>query len=248
MKNTSIHILLKNKSIHPSWLETLESGLIKMNPDYLEHLLSTPDWLPGIGNLFNAFSLPKQDVTTILLGESPYPRAQSANGYAFWDGAVGDIWSEKGLSTAVNRATSLRNFIKMLLVADQALNPNDVSPVAIAALDKTPYLKTLTALFQHLLSRGFLLLNASLVLSEQPVAKEAAYWYPFLRHVLTAVCQSNHSTTLLLFGQIAGKITPIIQELACYPLICEHPYNISFINNTQVLNFFRPLKLLKKFA
>ena len=45
-----------------------------------------------------------------------------ANGYAFWDAAVNELWSDNGLSKAVNRATSLRNFIKMLLVTEGALS------------------------------------------------------------------------------------------------------------------------------
>ncbi|MCD8542804.1 MAG: hypothetical protein LRY69_05290 [Gammaproteobacteria bacterium] len=95
----------------------MEQALGRMDEQYLEFLLSDTRWLPGMDKVFNAFMLPFEQVNYILLGESPYPRAASANGYAFWDQSVGEIWSTNGLSKSVNRATSLRNFIKMLLVA-----------------------------------------------------------------------------------------------------------------------------------
>jgi uracil-DNA glycosylase len=71
--------------------------------------------------LFAAFAQPLDRVRYVLVGEGPYPRAESATGVCFMDGAVGDLWSEAGLSKPVNRATSLRNFMKMLLVADGQL-------------------------------------------------------------------------------------------------------------------------------
>lgn len=65
---------------HPSWEAVLTRSLQAMDPQYLQSLLDSKRWLPGIGNIFNAFNQPKNDVKYILLGESPYPRAQSANG------------------------------------------------------------------------------------------------------------------------------------------------------------------------
>src|SRR5690349_3968920 len=108
-------------SVHPSWQSCLHSALQSMDKAYLDALASTPDWLPGPDKIFNAFSLPVSKVNYLLFGESPYPRAASANGYAFWDAAVSDLWSPQGLSKKVNRATSLRNFLKMLLVAEGLL-------------------------------------------------------------------------------------------------------------------------------
>src|SRR5579872_5478996 len=89
-----------------SWHACIKQGLAEMDPLYLETLYTDNQWLPGSQNIFNAFSLPVAKVNFLLLGESPYPRAASANGYAFWDAAVKELWSETGLSKSVNRATS----------------------------------------------------------------------------------------------------------------------------------------------
>lgn len=71
------------KNIDPSWQECLQLGLEKMDKKYLDSLAQSSDWLPGPENIFNAFSLPLDNVNYVLFGESPYPRRESANGYAF---------------------------------------------------------------------------------------------------------------------------------------------------------------------
>src|SRR5438128_2360838 len=109
-------------SVHSSWNECLQRAVARLNSTYLETLAQSTTWLPGPNKIFNAFTLPIEKVNYVLFGESPYPRRESANGYAFWDAAVQELWSETGLSKRVNRATSLRNILKMLLVAEGALN------------------------------------------------------------------------------------------------------------------------------
>ena len=74
--------------------------------------------MPGIDQLFSAFRRDRHNLRYILIGESPYPRAESANGIAFYDAAVNALWSETGLSKPVNRATSMRNIIKTALLAE----------------------------------------------------------------------------------------------------------------------------------
>ena len=196
--------------------------------------------------IFNAFSLPLDKVHYILWGESPYPRANSANGYAFWDAAVDKLWSATGLATAVNRATSLRNFIKMLLVADGALTQTNTSQTAIAELNKNNYIQTNHALFTRLQQHGFLLLNASLVLHDQHKQKEARLWLPFMQSLLSNLHQQRPQLQLLLFGKIAQTLQQIPICQAFSSLQAEHPYNLSFIQNQVILDFFRPFKLLTR--
>ena len=61
----------------------------------------------------------RPQVNYVLFGES-LPRRASANGYAFWDAAV-KIMVSFGNSKTVNRATSLLNILKMLLIAEGCL-------------------------------------------------------------------------------------------------------------------------------
>src|SRR5690349_13134393 len=123
------------KITHPEWRSTIVQALASMNTHYLAALQNQTGWLPGPDRIFHAFAQPLSHTRTLLLGESPYPRAASANGLAFYDAAVTALWSPTGLAKAVNRATSLRNIIKMLLVAEGMLSPDDTRQAAIAQLD-----------------------------------------------------------------------------------------------------------------
>jgi uracil-DNA glycosylase len=230
------------KTTHPQWQPLLKEALKSMNPSYLNSLNEDKKWLPGSDKLLAAFTEPLDKVRYLLLGESPYPRAQSANGYAFWDNAVHSIWSDKGLSKEVNRATSLRNFIKMLLLVHGDLKENNLSQPAIAQLDKTLFCKTAEDLFQNLIKKGFLLLNASLVFSKDKVRFHAKHWQPFMISLFQQLSSCKAPIELILWGGIAKQV-PLGDLPIC--LVAEHPYNLSFITNPDILNFFKPLDLIE---
>ena len=231
--------------IHPSWHECIKRGVSRMDANYLGNLRHSDTWLPGPQKIFSAFSLPLSQVQYVLFGESPYPRQASANGYAFWDEAVVDLWSPTGLDKKVNRATSLRNMVKMLLIADGKLNPTNTSQDDIAVIDKSHYVKTNHEFFNNFLQQGFLLLNATPVLQPGlPPQKDARAWHPFIKEVLQFLLANKPQTQLILFGKIAEKIDPLIADHPIKALHAEHPYNLSFMTNSTVLAFFKKLKLL----
>ncbi len=234
----------------PSWLPHLRKGLdavAKADPAYLPKL-AQDDYLPNGQRLFAAFRQPLSKVRYVLVGEGPYPRAESATGVCFMDGAVGSLWCETGLSKDVNRATSLRNFIKMLLVADGQLTAGETSGAAMVPIAEEAAfngsVQTLAELQDNLTAQGFLLLNASLVF--RPTVKPAAdakAWLPFLQVVLAALKEGG--PTLVLWGKIAEQIRRL-PEAGFLPQLCsEHPYNLSFIGHAGMQALFGPMQLLK---
>ena len=237
---------LDQTAIHPSWQPAFATALATLPNDYINALEQTPGtWLPGAKQIFNAFSLPKTKVRYVLLGESPYPRAQSANGYAFWDAAVERLWSPTGLSKAVNRATSLRNFIKMLFVSEGLLSHNNTSQQAISNISKAPFVSDINGLFSNLLKHGFLLLNATPVFRDkQHVTLDAKYWQPFLIQILSSLCDCQPKPTLLLFGRIAQQVASLPELNTLPQCLAPHPYNLSFIQDFNVQSLFAPLRLL----
>lgn len=241
--HVTIDQFISHSPVHPQWQNVLQSALQLVDKNYLQEIQKDESWLPGLNKLFAAFSLPLASVNYILLGESPYPRKESANGYAFWDESVGCLWSEKGLSKSVNRATSLRNWIKALLLARGDLK-EDLSQNAIAQIDKSGLVQSAEAFFQGMMSKGFLLLNASLIYSKGEVKYHAKHWQPFIHSVFCQLGRVNPSIQLVLFGKIADNVPKTSLKAA---LIAEHPYNISFIRNPAVLNFFKPFDLLARY-
>ena len=235
----------------PSWRPVLLDGLnavARANPAYLPDL-AADHYLPTGQRLFAAFSLPLPKVRYVLVGEGPYPRAESATGVCFMDGAVGSLWCEGGLSKPVNKATSLRNLMKMLLVADGLLDAADtggaaMAPVAArAAGDGT--IQTLAQLQENLIGHGFLLLNASLVFRPhvKPVV-DARAWLPFLQTVLGALQASG--PTLVLWGKIAEELQKLPETAGLPQIVAEHPYNLTFIHHQGMQELFRPMRLLRK--
>ncbi|MFC5462043.1 uracil-DNA glycosylase [Massilia niabensis] len=236
----------------PSWRPHLVRGLeavAQASPGYLP-ALAVDDYLPTQGRLFAAFAQPLEKVRYVLVGEGPYPRADSATGVSFMDGAVGELWSEGGLSKPVNRATSLRNFMKMLLVASGQLQPGAtggaaLAPVAAAARTNGA-IRTLAQLQDNLVGEGFLLLNAALVFRKHVApAIDARAWLPFLQTVLAVLGERAAPPTLVLWGKIAEQLAKL-PETARFPqAAAEHPYNLSFIEHQGMRALFGPMRLLE---
>jgi uracil-DNA glycosylase len=236
-----------------SWRPHLITGLdamMRATPDYLPDL-ANEQYLPTGGRLFAAFALPLPAVRYVLVGEGPYPREESATGVCFMDGAVGPLWSETGLSKPVNRATSLRNFMKMLLVAEGRLSEDDTGGAALAPVAKAAQtdgsIQTLAELQDNLLGHGFLLLNAALVFRKHvPPVQEARAWVPFQRAVFAALAERADKPTLVLWGKIAEQLNKV-PETAGFPQIhAEHPYNLSFIRHEGMQKLFGPMHLLHR--
>lgn len=244
---------------HPSWQPVLAAGLqaiVAADENYLP-ALAADSYLPTQGRMFAAFTLPLEQVRYVLVGEGPYPREQSATGVCFMDGAVESLWSEKGLSKQVNRATSLRNFMKMLLVADGLLSVENASGDAMAHISLkaraigSPFIQTLTELQANLTRHGFLLLNAALVYRPHvPPLKEARAWQPFLCTVLAALADcarhDGEPPMLVLWGKVAELLGGLDATARFPKAVSEHPYNLSFIGNDTMQKLFGPMHLLQK--
>jgi uracil-DNA glycosylase len=248
------------KLADPSWRDVLERGLdalAQAHPAYLSALLEG-EYLPTEGRIFAAFVQPLGAVRYVLVGEGPYPRPESATGFCFMDGAVDELWSVNGLSKPVNRATSLRNFMKMLLVAAGELHGMHTGAEAmarIAAKARAPglhFIQTRADLQQNLTSHGFLLLNASLVFRpEVAPLKEAKAWTPFLQTVLDALADraaanGRSAPTLVLWGKVAEALDAVPANSRFPKAVSEHPYNLSFIGNPVMQSLFGPMRLLEK--
>ncbi len=247
---TLIESLLDYSNVHPQWRPLLAKAGERVDQSYLRSLIDDSEWLPGLNNLFAAFRRDLKGVDYLLFGESPYPRKASANGIAFYDAAVEGLWSDTGLSKPVNRATSLRNILKTALVAEGRLSPDGDGKIPqdlVAAVPKEGLVQTIGELFDSLADAGFLMLNATPVLHvDRKPNSEAKFWLPFLECFLAELLKdrSGNVPTLILWGKIAEQIQSIPCATAYPQLVCEHPYNLSFIKNAQMQLLFKNLTVL----
>lgn len=229
-----------------SWQPLLDEAYASLDEAYRIYLETDTHYFPHQTDYFNAFTtLAKKDVKYILFGQDPYPRVESAGGYAFIDTNVKTLFSPTGLSKEVNKATSLRNFIKMALVANGSLKGGDTSQPAISELDKTEMIESINDLRQNFEKNGVLLLNTALVFSDKKSStKHIKAWRGFMHTLLTGL--HAQSPTLILFGTHAKDLKKHLPLEGFDQILLEHPYNTTFITNPTAHKLFAKMRLLEK--
>lgn len=232
--------------VYSGWEEILDESYRKLDPQYQAFLENNLAYFPSKEIYFNAFkTLPKTQVKYILFGQDPYPRKESAIGYAFIDAKADCIFSEKGLSKEVNRATSLRNFIKMALVARGDLKAEESSQEAISKIDKNNLISSMEQLRINFEKNGVLLLNTALIFTDKKSSSgHIKAWSPFMEHLLHSL--ERNAPKLILFGIHAKELKKRFSLQPFETIELEHPYNHSFISNPRALNLFGNMKLLEK--
>ncbi len=233
-------------NIHNSWKEILKKSLYSLDKQYLDFLDTDATYFPDKNNLLNPFKTLSLDNTKyILFGQDPYPRTESAIGYAFIDAKVKTLFaSESGFSKEVNKATSLRNIMKMLLLCEGELS-NDFSKDAIKKINHKKYINSIIELKNNFEKNGVLLLNSALVFTKKEDTKyHVKMWKSFVNTLLEEVKDKN--IKLILFGNISKEIDKLNSSKSFEKVQVTHPYNISFITNKKVLEVFCPMKLLEK--
>ncbi|AKF24060.1 uracil-DNA glycosylase [Sulfurovum lithotrophicum] len=229
-----------------SWEKILQEAYGELEEAYRSFLEKDSGYIPNRENYLNAFkTLPREKVKYILFGQDPYPRKESASGYAFIDAKVKEIFSDTGLSKEVNRATSLRNFIKMALVARGDLILEDLSQDAISAIDKTPLISSVKELRINFEKNGVLLLNTALIFTDKKSStKHVKAWRPFVQSLLLSL--EAQQPKLILFGTHAKELQKHLPLENFETIELEHPYNHTFISNPKALTLFGPMRLLDK--
>lgn len=232
--------------IDNGWNKLLQKALNSLDKEYLEFLEQDRGYFPTKENFLNAFkTLDLKDTKYILFGQDPYPRFDSAIGYAFIDGTATSLWDEKGnISKQANKATSLRNFLKMLLICDDKLGA-DTSKESVAKIDKSNYINCILELRDNFENNGILLLNTALIFTDkQQSKKHVKLWKPFIQSLLDQI--KTMDIKLILFGSLAHEIDKFESAKEFKKYYFEHPYNVSFIQNKKVHELFKPMKLLEK--
>jgi uracil-DNA glycosylase len=230
---------------HPSWQESIDLALNALDPQYRNFLKSSTEYFPR--NFLAPFAtLPREKTRAILFGQDPYPRVQSATGYAFIDGAVETIFSQNGFSKKVNRATSLRNFLKMQLINEGYLDENDTSQNAIAKIDKKGLIDSIDELRSNFEKEGILLLNTALIFTcKTKSSYHVKQFAPFMKTLLRECAHMD--LELILFGKMADSVVKLLPESHNFSLVrTPHPYNVSFIHHESARKAFVSRRLLQK--
>ena len=246
MENKKLKIARKLVYVGNDWYDILVDAMAEMDYTYLKFLETNKEYIPDKNVFLNAFQRLSYGKTRyVLFGQDPYPRKESAIGEAFIDGAVTDLWSATGLSKAVNRATSLRNIMKMLLLTHGYLSDSGITQKEIAKIDKTGLISSILDLRDNFVKNGVLLLNTSLVFtSSKDTMFHTAKWKPFIRRILAAL---DDDVVLILLGNFAKRYVGGLTEARKFKKVeFDHPFNMSFVRSSEVQSFFKRFGLIYK--
>ena len=227
---------------HESWHSLLLDALGNMDGDFLHRLNTNRNWLPGVEKCFAAFAVPRNRVRVVWLGESPYPRQESAAGISFYDAAIGPVFRPDGkLTTQINKTTSLRNILKAWFIAIDRLQIDRTKSCHIGCMNKEGLITNLRELFCRGERAGWLWLNAGLSLRTDGTASKRAQieaWRPLIRCVLQDVSRRGATTVLL------GKFSERFQCLVNDPQIAPHPCMEPFVRCENMHAFLRNWRYL----
>ena len=221
--------------VHVSWRNFLREQLQNLDEAFVEELEADPAWFPGADRCLAAFSVPRCDVCVVWLGESPFPRRESATGLSFQDGAVNELFREDGrLSVQINRATSLRNMLKAWFVATDRLAVGRTSSDHVKCMDRRRLVASLDEVFYRGQQSGWLWLNAGLSLRPvRPKRAQIQMWEQLVRAVLSDV--SARGARVVLMGRYAERFAAVSGD----PLVSVHPCREAFIANQDVTGLLR---------
>lgn len=226
------------------WKEIVDKAYKSLDNEYRD-FLENGDYFPDFENMFNAFkTLSFNNTKYILFGQDPYPRKDSAIGYAFIDAKVKKIFDENnGFTKEVNRAVSLRNFLKMMLYAEGLISQK-AGKEEIRKLDKSGLIESIFDLKDNFEKNGILLLNRALIFTKKEDSKyHLKMWKPFVDTLLDEIKKSN--IELIILGKSGDEfVKKYEKDFKIHRF--EHPYNQTFITDENVLKFFKPFKLIKK--
>ena len=228
-------------------IENIIKNITKEEKASLNNILNDKTLIPSNKDIFNGFNIPAKDVKYIIFGESPYPRIESATGYAFIDGKVKEIWGESGLSKEVNKATSLRNLFKTALVAENIISPDKTTKPYLKNINTECFVNSMEELRVNLNNNGVALLNSCLSLRQGKVQRtDVNIWGNIIDKFLLDLFYQNKNITLVLWGNISKRIKDMDSFKYYQYIESEHPYNKSFIESKKMQSFLKEIKFLYK--
>mmetsp|Transcript_11395 Transcript_11395/g.15772 ORF Transcript_11395/g.15772 Transcript_11395/m.15772 type:complete len:571 (+) Transcript_11395:1-1713(+) len=189
---------------------------------------------------------PPEKWNVIILGQSPYPRVESATGIAMFDNSF-HTWDDKRFG----RVTSMRCIIKSALMASDnycsIVNKRTPVKELRTILKKNKVLQP-PSYFKALLTQGCLLLNASLTSTCDTSVHSSghnAFWRPVIKEIVKQILKAKEQTddskykgvVFVWWGTKAQKLRQFVQNIS--PLFRNVPIrHVSHCNPAAIAESF----------
>jgi uracil DNA glycosylase len=202
----TIESILK-EALTPFWYERLLPIILK-NKNH-EYFFSDEDkFFPDFKNMFNAVNNIdfEKKVQVVVFGQDPYPRKESATGYAFWDGKIKD-WSNP-------LSPSFKNIIKSILIHNNMVTQNSNIKEMRDALKKNNVFKP-DEFFKNSIENGLIWLNASLTFEskdQSSLNKHLRFWKPIIEVIIDNILLEIESVIFIFWGSKSLKFKDYIEK------------------------------------
>lgn len=184
---------------------------------------------PRRQDIFNVFDMPIDKVNVVILGQDPYPTANSATGYSFEVRDYTD-WNQ----STNNR--SLTNILKELYFCHKG-SLLSIGDVRREIRSKNFDVFSPNVLFEEWRKRGVFLLNTALTCESGKPNSHIFIWNCFIRNVIVEISKSDKEVIWLLWGENARRFK---QEISFFPKnsIFEnpHPSKAEFVGSNVFYN------------
>lgn len=171
--------------IHESWSDVRkmidDDPLVKQ---LNSTILPTTKFFPSAENIFNVFSMPKEEVRVVILGQDPYPQDKQAIGYAF------------AVAEDIRMPKSLQIIAKEIEDEDAGFPDSEV-----------PNWRTL----EHWRDQGVFLLNTALTVQKGKAGSHIKYWKSFTENLVKYISQTV-KPIWVLWGKSAQEYEQFIAE------------------------------------
>lgn len=187
------------RKAHESWRSCPAFDLVAGIAKQLVPGTFCPQDAPSV---FNAFSMPVDDVKVIIVGKSPYPQKENACGYAF------------AIPQADRKYDQWPASLKVL--TDALVNTYGIEFVGPpnAYIDPT---------LSEWRSQGVLLLNAALTCIERDPSSHEVLWQPFTTQLFTWLNETRSGLIWWFMGDDAKSFSHLVFDLAHHKFFSQHP-------------------------
>lgn len=167
---------------------------------------------PEYKNIFRAFNItPFKQLTTVFLGQDPYPQKDVATGILF------------GNNSSVNESDWSPS---LKIVKDSLLSTN----ISYKSINFDPTL-------ENWAKQGVLMLNSALTVECNNIGSHSLIWRPFIAKLLQNLSINNPSLIYVLFGNIAQSFSYYITKSNSIIKVKHPAYYAS--NHSLMPNVFR---------
>ena len=191
--------------LKPYWYEKLSSTILN-NKDYDYFFNDKDRFFPNLENVFNAVNnIDLENKTKVVVfGQDPYPRKESATGYAFWDGKI-KSWNDR-------LSPSFKNLFKSILISYGLAEKKD----NIAKLRKTISDKAIFSpddFFEKSIKNNIIWLNASFSFegkAQSLLNKHLKFWKPVVKEIIKVLLESSDDVIFVFWGKKSLKFQKFI--------------------------------------